>query len=233
MQGLVRPVGGLARCGRPAGVDAASFAERTLSGAVELQVLKLYRLAGIVMGVPRPSSKDRLLDAAAEVLLTDGAEALTLEAVARRAGVSKGGLFYHFPTKQALVAAMIDRLVGAFDRALEGAGERPGDFLRAYVAATIPEHPDPQEGGPIDRITAALLAGVLVDPGGLAPLRERYAAWQRRLAGDGVDPAIATVVRLAADGWWAARLLGLAEPGRGLHEQVRQRLLEMIDDGAR
>ena len=113
------------------------------------------------------------------------------------------------------------------------AGERPGDFLRAYVAATIPEHPDTQGGGPIDRITAALLAGVLVDPGGLAPRRERYAAWQRRLAGDGVDPAIATVVRLAVDGWWAARLLGLAEPGRGLHEQVRQRLLEMIDDGAR
>ena len=189
--------------------------------------------------MPRPSSKDRLLDAAAEVLLTDGAEALTLEAVARRAGVSKGGLFYHFPTKQALVAAMIERLVGAFDRALAAAGTGRGDFLRAYVAATIPEHPGPaghasgEGAAPVDRITAALLAGVLVDPGGLAPLRERYAAWQRRLADDGVDPATATLVRLAVDGWWAARLLGLAEPGPGLHEQVRRRLLEMIDDAVR
>ncbi|MFF4615626.1 TetR/AcrR family transcriptional regulator [Nonomuraea jabiensis] len=48
------------------------------------------------------------------MLLSEGAEALTLEAVARRAGVSKGGLFYHFPTKQALVAAMVDRLTMAF-----------------------------------------------------------------------------------------------------------------------
>ncbi|MFD0884645.1 TetR/AcrR family transcriptional regulator, partial [Streptosporangium algeriense] len=71
--------------------------------------------------MPRPSSKDRLLDAAAEVLLTEGAGSLTLEAVARRAGVSKGGLFYHFPTKQALVAGMVERLVGAFDAALAGA----------------------------------------------------------------------------------------------------------------
>ncbi|MEV8636344.1 TetR/AcrR family transcriptional regulator [Streptosporangium sp. NPDC051023] len=180
--------------------------------------------------MPRSSSKDRLLDAAAEVLLGEGAESLTLEAVARRAGVSKGGLFYHFPTKQALVAGMVERLVGAFDEALADPGTRPGDFLRAYVAATIPE--TPASGGvPADRITAALLAGVLVDPGGLAPLRERYAAWQRRLTEDGIDPAVATLVRLAVDGWWAARLLGLAEPEAGLHERVRRHLMEMIDNG--
>ncbi|WP_433241023.1 TetR/AcrR family transcriptional regulator [Streptosporangium sp. CA-135522] len=181
--------------------------------------------------MPRPSSKDRLLDAAAEVLLTEGAESLTLEAVARRAGVSKGGLFYHFPTKQAMVAAMVERLVGAFDAALADPGPRPGDFLRAYVAATVPERPADGRA-PADRITAALLAGVLVDPGGLAPLRERYATWQRRLADDGIDPAVATLVRLAVDGWWAARLLGLAEPEAGLHEQVRHRLMEMIDHAA-
>lgn len=181
--------------------------------------------------MPRPSSKDRLLDAAAEVLLTEGAESLTLEAVARRAGVSKGGLFYHFPTKQALVAGMVERLVGAFDAALADAGDRPGDVLRAYVAATIPETPEPAESLPADRITAALLAGVLVDPAGLAPLRERYAAWQRRLTEDGVDPAVATLVRLAVDGWWAARLLGLAVPDADLHGRVRRHLMEMIDSG--
>ncbi|MEV7013112.1 TetR/AcrR family transcriptional regulator [Streptosporangium sp. NPDC051022] len=182
--------------------------------------------------MPRASSKDRLLDAAAEVLLADGAESLTLEAVARRAGVSKGGLFYHFPTKQSLVAGMVERLVGAFDAALAEPGSRPGDFLRAYVAATIPDAPVSGRG-PADRLTAALLAGILVDPGGLAPLRERYAAWQHRLADDGIDPAVATLVRLAVDGWWAARLLGLAEPEPGLHERVRRHLMEMIDNGAR
>lgn len=178
--------------------------------------------------MPRPSSKERLLDAAAEVLLSDGAESLTLEAVATRAGVSKGGLFYHFPTKQALVAAMVDRLIGAFDAALDQAGERPGDFLRAYVAATIPERHTPSA----DRVTAALLAGVLIDPAGLEPLRQRFAAWQERLVDDGVDPAVATVIRLAVDGWWAARLLGLGEPPPGLHEQTLAQLMEMIDHAA-
>ncbi|MER6507871.1 TetR/AcrR family transcriptional regulator [Nonomuraea sp. NPDC001636] len=181
--------------------------------------------------MPRPSSKDRLLDAAADVLLTEGAESLTLEAVARRAGVSKGGLFYHFPTKQALVAAMVGRLTDAFDQALAAAGGRPGDFLRAYVRATIPERHTASV--PADRVTVALLAGVLVDPAGLEPLRERFAAWQARLADDGIDPAAATVVRLAVDGWWAARLLGLGEPGPGLHEPTRRHLMEVIDRAAR
>jgi AcrR family transcriptional regulator len=177
--------------------------------------------------VPRPSSKERLLDAAAGVLLSEGAEALTLEAVARRAGISKGGLFYHFPTKQAMVAAMVERLTGAFDEALAAAGQRPGDFLRAYIGATIPERP--AASAPTDRVTAALLAAVLVDPAGLEPLRARFAAWQARLVDDGIDPAAATAVRLAVDGWWAVRLLGLGEPDPGLHESTRRYLLEMID----
>ncbi|MFD1538616.1 TetR/AcrR family transcriptional regulator [Nonomuraea guangzhouensis] len=180
--------------------------------------------------MPRPSSKDRLLDAAADVLLSDGAESLTLEAVAKRAGVSKGGLFYHFPTKQALTAAMIERLTKAFDDALDQAGDRPGDFLRAYVRATLPERHT--TAAPADRVTVALLAGVLVDPAGLAPLRERFAAWQARLADDGIDPAAATAIRLAVDGWWAVRLLGLSEPGPGLHERTRDYLMEAIDRAA-
>jgi AcrR family transcriptional regulator len=181
--------------------------------------------------MPRPSSKERLLNAAAEVLLSEGAEALTLEAVARQAGVSKGGLFYHFPSKQALVAAMIERLTGAFDRALAETGTEPGDFLRAYLQATIPEHPAATDA-PADRVTAALLAGVLVDPAALTPLRERFAAWQARVIDDGIDPTAATAVRLAIDGWWAARLLGLGEPDAGLHEQTRRYLMEAIDRAA-
>ncbi|GAA2412110.1 TetR/AcrR family transcriptional regulator [Nonomuraea africana] len=180
--------------------------------------------------MPRPSSRERLLDAAAEVLLADGAESLTLEAVAQRAGVSKGGLFYHFPTKQAMVAAMVERLTSAFDAALSTAGSEPGDFLRAYVAATIPED---HTAAPADRVTAALLAGVLVDPAGLEPLRRRFAAWQARLVDDGIDPAAATAVRLAVDGWWAVRLLGLGEPAPGLHESIRRYLMELIDRAAR
>ncbi|MEU8399407.1 hypothetical protein AB0C28_29795 [Nonomuraea sp. NPDC048892] len=127
---------------------------------------------------------------------------------------------------------MADRLTTAFEDALAQAGTLPGDFLRAYVEATIPER-HTTATVPADRVTVALLAVMLVDPTQLKPLRERFAAWQARLADDGIDPAAATAIRMAVDGWWAARLLGLGSPGPDLHDGTRRYLMEAIDHAAR
>jgi len=53
-------------------------------------------------------TRKRLLGAAAAVVRRDGAKALTLDAVAAQAGVSKGGLLYHFASKRELLDAMLD-----------------------------------------------------------------------------------------------------------------------------
>lgn len=52
------------------------------------------------------------MDAAERVIAEMGARHMTLEAVAREAGVSKGGLLYHFPSKEELLTAMVERYVG-------------------------------------------------------------------------------------------------------------------------
>ena len=59
----------------------------------------------------RKSSREKILDAAAELVGEIGAGRLTLEAVAEKAGLSKGGLLYNFPTKEALLQGMIQRLI--------------------------------------------------------------------------------------------------------------------------
>lgn len=51
-------------------------------------------------------ARDCILDATEEVLCTRGVAGLTLDAVARATGVSKGGLLYHFRSKDALSSAM-------------------------------------------------------------------------------------------------------------------------------
>ncbi|MFL1379120.1 TetR/AcrR family transcriptional regulator, partial [Nocardiopsis protaetiae] len=42
------------------------------------------------------NTRDRILDALQEILVQEGYSSVTLEAVARAASVSKGGLLYHF-----------------------------------------------------------------------------------------------------------------------------------------
>ena len=158
-------------------------------------------------------TSERILRAAEEVVLRDGVAHLTLEAAASEAGLSKGGVLYHFPSRTALVKAMVHRLGERFDQDLEAVADhdgRPGSFTRAYLRATIdpPPHADAARD---ERLGAALLAAISADPDLLAPLVEYFARWQQALDEDGLEPpGRATVVRLAADGLWLLDLVGLA-----------------------
>ncbi|HEX2186239.1 MAG TPA: TetR/AcrR family transcriptional regulator, partial [Chloroflexota bacterium] len=95
------------------------------------------------MAVARGAAETRqaILQGAARVIREAGVGHLTLEAVAQEAGVSKGGLLYHFPSKDALISGMLAQLMEDFtaDIARELArepGAAPGRWLRAYVRAS-------------------------------------------------------------------------------------------------
>ncbi len=159
----------------------------------------------------RPSSRARILDAAETRLLEHGPGGLVLDAVAADAGVSKGGLLYHFASKNALIDGLVERMLQSFDRAqasLAGDDDAAlGRWTRAYLATTVKPDGDPADASA--RLMAGLLAGIGGDEARLAALRERFAAWQARIEADGIDPVSATLVRLAADGLWLSALLGL------------------------
>lgn len=59
----------------------------------------------------RPSKRDRILDALEDELLDAGPEAPSLDAVAARASVSKGGVLYHFSSKDVMLEALLRRWV--------------------------------------------------------------------------------------------------------------------------
>jgi AcrR family transcriptional regulator len=157
-----------------------------------------------------------LLDAAVAVIRRAGAQGLTLEAVAAQAGVSKGGLLYHFKSKRELLDALVVRWLDEFQEDIDASG--PG-FLAGYVRAS--DGAKAEESG--------LLAALIADPAVLAMVRDRYTTWQDRVVTEGGDPVEATVARLAADGLWLADLLGLAPPDGELRERVLARLLERCD----
>jgi len=172
------------------------------------------------------SARNRLLDAAELIVARDGISRLTLEAVAHEAGVSKGGLLYHFPAKSALISAVIERLMEQCESEQESAvaadSQAAGAFIRAYLAVRTK---------PVDPLNETLRTAVIValgtDPEYLSPLRERLTAWQARLVSDGIDPVTASIVRLAIDGLVVGRLLKVPMPEGELREKVIDRLLSM------
>lgn len=83
------------------------------------------------------ATRRRLLDAAIATLIARGYARTTTTEVCRRAGVSQGALFKHFPSKLDLLAATVrhlfGRLVADFEAAfasLPGARDRVGEALR-------------------------------------------------------------------------------------------------------
>lgn len=172
------------------------------------------------------ATRETILQAACQVIIASGAEAMTLEAVAREAGVSKGGLLYHFPNKEALIAAMMSRLVEqrvamiqqAFDQ--DDAPETPGRWARAYITSA---HLEPDE----KTLGYSLLAAILFNPKLLEPIQQVTEDWQRKLEASGLSSERATLIRLALDGLFFADIFGFTPPSESMRIKMIHLLMEL------
>jgi AcrR family transcriptional regulator len=172
--------------------------------------------------------RDRLLDAAEAVVGRDGVSNLTLEAVAREAGVSKGGLLYHFRSKSELIVAIVERLAVRCESRQAGVVAEnppsPGAFTRAYVLARSETVCDKEP------IHTALLAAAATNREYLDPIRRRFDQWQAKIESDGIDPVTAMIVRLAMDGLCLSKLFGMPVPAGEMRQKVIGKLLAMTRD---
>ena len=167
-------------------------------------------------------SRERILDATGRILVREGGDAVTIAAVAREAGVSKGGLFYHFSSKELLIAGLIERYMASFDELIATAGDEPGAATRAYLRSAE------RAGGVAAESVIAMLAAAVVDPRALVTLRERYRQWQDRLDDDGLPRQVAATVRFAVDGMWLADTLDLAPARATARKQIIGNLRAML-----
>ena len=166
----------------------------------------------------RRNRRRELLDAAIAVIRRDGAQALTLDAVAGEAGVSKGGVLYHFGSKRALIEGLVNCWLDDFEERLAGP-----DLAAAYVRAS-----DLSAAGPeVSASEFGLLAALIEDPEVLQVARERQAEWMERMLRGTPAREDAWLVRLAADGLWYSDLLGIAPPEGDDRRRLIERLLAL------
>ncbi|MFF4775563.1 TetR/AcrR family transcriptional regulator [Microtetraspora fusca] len=74
----------------------------------------------------REDTRNRLFRAAVELIAEQGFSGTTVDAIAERAGVAKGTVFYNFGSKDALFAALLDHGIGRLSASLAEAAEAPG-----------------------------------------------------------------------------------------------------------
>lgn len=138
---------------------------------------------------------ERLIDAARDVLITDGYEQFTTNRVAARAGVSPGSLYQYFPDKQTLLDEVIDRYWERLSTAVESSLSERFDSFDAGNARAI-----------FDALLSALegdreLLRVIVEELPKSRMQQQLAVTQRRiqelaatlmiLHGDAADHSVA------------------------------------------
>jgi len=141
------------------------------------------------------SARDRVLSAYEELLINEGPRGATLDAVTARAGVSKGGLLYHFKNKEALAAGLLERLkeLAAVDLAqMRTDPEGPARYL---VRTSVYVDSD------LDR---ALIAAVRLaqgsDPAASELLQQIHRDWFDLVLDEVGDRPIARAIMLLGDG---------------------------------
>ncbi|MBW4559271.1 MAG: TetR/AcrR family transcriptional regulator [Trichormus sp. ATA11-4-KO1] len=175
----------------------------------------------------RSTTRELLLRSASQVVIDEGVEALTLDAVAQKAGFSKGGLLYHFPSKDALMQGMVEQLIQDFETALQAeydqddAPETPGQWVRAYIRASLQ----------ISKQSLALIAklsSIAANSPHLFESAHTYQQqWQQRIATDGLDQTQAALILLASDGLWLSEMFHVGAPEEPLRTQVLEALFAM------
>jgi TetR/AcrR family transcriptional repressor of nem operon len=140
--------------------------------------------------VPRDgsSNRQRILDAAEQLVIDNGFNATTLDEVIAAAGTSKGGFFHHFSGKADLAVALVERYaagdVAHLARALEATAtvSDPADRALAFVDVFI-DGADELMSEQTSCLYAAMLAErQLIVQGATAAIRDAVITWRAEYA---------------------------------------------------
>ena len=190
----------------------------------------LNRPDGTVVNEPGQSAgsrnaSPRILGAARAIAAREGAGKVTIEAVAKEAGLSKGGVLYNFPTKKALLSSLLDQMLAAHRELLANVPVRhPARTLTGHLESVI--HSKDVD----DDLSMAILAAAASDPRLLDPLRSDLTCDLERILTDTQDAPAAMIAVLAIQGLRFQRLLNLPDGGAEIRERVIERLRTMIDE---
>ena len=180
----------------------------------------------------RPNSRGIVLDAADALVSEVGANHMSLDAVAARAGISKGGLLYLFPSKVALLQGMVERYVERLENGANGATNAKKSEARRLLAARLAARGDKD----IDEERTgsfSMIAAISERPALLDPVRAAHKRIWSRLQKSSSDPELALLAWLALEGLLYVELFGTSPLTRAEHVKFMKRLERIADDASR
>lgn len=159
-------------------------------------------------------ARQRILESYIEVLNTEGGRAATLETVAAYAGVSKGGLLYHFASADALATGLIDHVRGLAQDTYQEVMAAPEGPAAHYIV----HNPMANRSFGQAMLAAARLTQTRLPAAGEL-LRSVHQLMLDAITSEVGDPVTASTILALGDGLTYTRMLGMAGEGRELDDR--------------
>lgn len=160
-----------------------------------------------------PAARAKALSAFTQILVTSGERAATLDAVAKAAGISKGGLLYHFGSKEELNEGLVAHLRELIRADIERMNTDPEGAV-AYLLRTSAAFESDFENVYI-AVAALAQSG---DAQAAEVLQEADDAWFQSVAAEVKDDAVARAVVLISDGIYAHAAVQRGPTGHDVDE---------------
>jgi len=170
-------------------------------------------------------TRTAVIQSALTIIARDGPHRLTLDAIAKESGISKGGVMHQFPTKQAVIRALLDHQTQHFEGIYE-----------SFMAEQGAEHAHPQLAARINgareaiaqpnSIALAIMAAMAQEPGLLTTQRDNDAGNLAKIRAETDDPDLATLRWLAALGMTLSHMIGLSPLSDADRDRLFARLLD-------
>jgi AcrR family transcriptional regulator len=178
-------------------------------------------------GRPRSIDREKVLDAAEAIVAQTGAAALSFEAVAKAAGITKSGVQYCFGTKENLIRSMIQRWGDSFEREVmerTGGDRSPRSIIRGHLEAT--RDSDEAEYSR----SAVMMTALLQRPDQVAASREWYTSRFAQLDMTSKADRKAALALLAGEGAFVLRTFGLVDLTEAQWDALFADMLSSIRD---
>lgn len=178
------------------------------------------------MGRTPTIDRDMVLDIAEGLLLKEGTGGLTIDAVAKAAGISKGGVQSRFGTKDDLIKALLERWKGEYEAQLSaklGSDKKPMAVARAHVEVTMAM--DAAEWAK----AAGLMAALINATHHRAECRDWYAELFGGLDLKAEEGRRARMALLATEGAFLLRTFGLMEFSDDEWTDIQDGLRALLD----
>lgn len=144
----------------------------------------------------RTDTRAQIRAAALDLFAERGYDATSLREIADRLGVTKAAVYYHFRTKEEILASLFDDLLAGVDAILEWArAQEPGVERARGIVERYSALLGTETGGPVSRIVQAQQALKKFGPG--EGMQQRFQEMGALIAPPGAEPARRLRARLA------------------------------------